>query len=48
VVVPLRALGGGVYPTGHNRAGARIPLLGDGEKGDDPRIGKLGSGRGED
>jgi len=48
VVLPISAIGGVVYAIGHNRAGARIRLFGDEDKGDDARIGKLGAGRGED
>jgi hypothetical protein len=48
VVLPISAIGGVVYAIGHNRAGERIRLFGDDDAGDDPRIGKLGSGKGED
>lgn len=49
VVMPLSGVAGVVYAIGHNRKGQRIRLFGDEEdKGDDPRIGKLGSGKGED
>jgi hypothetical protein len=52
VVLPLSGVAGVVYSIGHNRNGKRIRLWGDEEdKGDDPRIGKLGSGgsgRGDD
>jgi hypothetical protein len=49
VVLPLSGVAGVVYAIGHNRNGKRIRLWGDEEdKGDDPRIGKLGSGRSDD
>jgi hypothetical protein len=44
VVLPISAIGGVVYAIGHNRAGERIRLFGDEDKGGDDRIGKLGSG----
>ena len=45
VALPLSGVAGVVYAIGHNRRGSRIRLFGDDEdKGDDPRIGKLGSG----
>ena len=47
VAMPISAIGGVVYAIGHNRAGERIRLFGDEDK-DDPRIGKLGSGRDDD
>jgi hypothetical protein len=46
VVLPLSGIAGVVYAIGHNRNGKRVRLWGDEEdKSDDPRIGKLGSGR---
>jgi len=48
VVLPISGIAGVVYAIGHNRAGERIRLFGDEDKPDDPRIGKLGSGRSED
>lgn len=49
VVLPLSGVAGVVYAIGHNRSGKRVRLWGDeDDKGDDPRIGKLGSGRGDD
>lgn len=48
VVLPLSGIAGVVYAIGHNRAGKRIRLFDDDDKSEDPRIGKLGSGRGED
>jgi hypothetical protein len=48
VALPLSAIGGVVYAIGHNRNGSRIRLFGDDDKSDDPRIGKLGSGRRDD
>jgi hypothetical protein len=45
VALPLSGVAGVVYAIGHNRDGKRIRLFGDdADKGDDPRIGKLGSG----
>lgn len=46
VALPLSGVAGVVYALGHNREGKRIRLFGDEDKGDDPRIGKLGGGRG--
>lgn len=49
VVMPLSGVAGVVYAIGHNRHGSRIRLFGDeDDKGEDPRIGKLGAGRGRD
>ncbi len=45
VVLPISGVAGVVYAIGHNRAGQRIRLFGDDDKGEDPRIGKLGAGR---
>ena len=45
VALPLSGVAGVVYAIGHNRNGSRIRLFGDDDdKGEDPRIGKLGSG----
>lgn len=49
VALPLSGVAGVVYAIGHNRNGHRIRLFGDDDdKGDDPRIGKLGSGSGRE
>ncbi len=49
VVLPISGVAGVVYAIGHNRHNQRIRLFGDeGDKSDDPRIGKLGAGRGAD
>ncbi|MBZ0238593.1 MAG: hypothetical protein K8M05_40145 [Deltaproteobacteria bacterium] len=49
VALPLSGVAGVVYAIGHNRNGSRIRLFGDeDDKGEDPRIGKLGAGRGGD
>lgn len=45
VAMPISAVAGVVYAIGYNRNHSRIRLFGDDDdKGDDPRIGKLGSG----
>jgi hypothetical protein len=49
VALPISGVAGVVYAIGHNRNGTRIRLFGDDDdKGEDPRIGKLGSGSGRD
>lgn len=49
VVLPLSGIAGVVYAIGHNRGGHRIRLFGDDDdKGDDPRIGRLGPGRADE
>jgi predicted phage gp36 major capsid-like protein len=49
VALPLSGVAGVVYAIGHNRNGSRIRLFGDDDdKGDDPRIGKLGSGKSDE
>lgn len=49
VAMPISAVAGVVYAIGYNRNGSRIRLFGDDEnQGEDPRIGKLGSGSRDD